>query len=346
MGTSIPPGEQERQAQTGAGFGPQAPAPASAATAADGDVEAQDLVPPRLEAAHEEPPLGVTLDLFEDDAPAGPPSGAARHPPRSRSRARRNTAAAQRAPEAGPGSAPAATFKAPTCEAAMPAFPSGPRAVPVHDAAGPPESLRRAVEQALLALPSEQLQAVVGQVAGTIVRSAEFQVALRAQLYTLVAPAITQALREALTLQEIRQSLRDTFLPGAAALPAALTREPLPHGATPQPAPPGPPPLDLDPPAGNAVLLIGYEPALARHYKAALAEAGYEAVIVEIGPNDQALPVEAYPCAIACLPDDVVEHVESVVSRHPFRQVLHLSATVRRLVEAVELALPLPQAQD
>jgi hypothetical protein len=99
-------------------------------------------------------------------------------------------------------------------------------------------------------------------------------------------------------------------------------------------------------PGGDAVLLAGYEPAAARSHKAALAEAGYEALIVEIGPNDQALPPEAWQCAIACLPDDVVEHVESVVSRHPLRKVLRVSASSRRLVEAVELEMPLPQSPE
>jgi hypothetical protein len=209
------------------------------------------------------------------------------------------------------------------------------------------ELLSGPVEQALLTLPAEQLQGVVGQVATAIVRSAEFQVALRAQLYTLVAPAITQALHGALSQQEIRESLRESVGPGV--LPAsALAGRP---GAMPPPTPgvaqvaPSPLPADAVLPGGEVVMLAGYEPAIARSYKTALAEAGYEALIVEIGPNDQALPVEAYRCAIACLPDDVLEHVESVVSRHPLRKVLHLSVTARRLVEAVELELPLGQAQ-
>ncbi|NML19006.1 hypothetical protein [Azohydromonas caseinilytica] len=338
MGTSISPGEQGRQPLADAGLGPEAP------MTVDVDGRTAAPVPPQAEPAHDEPVLGVTLDLFGDGELAGPLPGPARD--RSRSRSRRNASAAHH-PPAAPDQPVASPFKAPAYEAAAPVVPRWP-AAPEEDSAGlRAETLRRAVEQALLTLPSEQLQTVVGQVAGTIVRSAEFQLALRAQLYTLVAPAITQALREALSLQEIRQSLRETCLPGAAALPGALGREPsspamlLPQAAAPASAMP-----EALEPRGNAVLLIGYEPAIARSYKTALAEAGYEAFIAEIGPNDQSLPVEAWQCAIACLPDDAVEHVESVVSRHPFHQVLHLSVTARRLVEAVELALPLPQDQS
>ena len=284
-----------------------AAAPALAAEAAQLQATVPETVPG--------PALGVTLDLFGDvDAAfAGPLAGEARRTARGRSRARRE--------------APARL------------------AVP---AAMAQELLNGPVEQALLALPAEQLQGVVGQVATAIVRSAEFQVALRAQLYTLVAPAITEALRGALSQQEIRESLRDSVGPGAMSASAVVGRP----GAGPQlPAPgmaqvaPSPLPADVALPGGEAVMLAGYEPAIARGYKTALAEAGYEALIVEIGPNDQAMPVEAYRCAIACLPDDVLEHVESVVSRHPLRKVLHLSVTARRLVEAVELELPLGQAQ-
>ncbi|WP_298231301.1 hypothetical protein [uncultured Azohydromonas sp.] len=284
------------------------------------------------------PPLGVTLDLFGglDAAFAGPPADEARRAARGRSRARREAPATQRpAAEARVG----VPFSAQAPDEA-PARLAVPAAVARELPSGP-------VEQALLALPTEQLQCVVGRVATAIVRSAEFQMALRAQLYTLVAPAITEALRGALSRQEIRESLRESVGPGAL-LASALAGRP---GAVPPPTPgvaqvaPSPLPADVVPPEGEAVMLAGYEPAIARGYKTALAEAGYEALIVEIGPNDQALPVEAYRCAIACLPDDVLEHVESVVSRHPLRKVLHLSVTARRLVEAVELELPLGQAQ-
>lgn len=279
------------------------------------------------------PALGVTPDLFGDldTAFAGPLADEARRTVRGRSRARREAPAAQRPAEArigGPFSAQA------------PAHVTVPAAVAQELLGGP-------VEQALLALPAEQLQGVVGQVATAIVRSAEFQVALRAQLYTLVAPAITQALHGALSQQEIRESLRESVGPGVL-LASALAGRP---GAVPPPTAgvaqvaPSPLPANAVLPGGEVVMLAGYEPAIARGYKTALAEAGYEALIVEIGPNDQALPVEAYRCAIACLPDDVLEHVESVVSRHPLRKVLHLSVTARRLVEAVELELPLGQAQ-
>lgn len=283
------------------------------------------------------PTLGVTLDLFGDlDAAFAGPSAAEALRTRSRSRARREASAVQqRAAEARVG---------------VPFSVQAPDEAPAHatvPAAVAQELLSGPVEQALLALPAEQLQGVVGQVATAIVRSAEFQVALRAQLYTLVAPAITQALHGALSQQEIRESLRESVGPGV--LPAsALAGRP---GAMPPPTPgvaqvaPSPLPADAVLPGGEVVMLAGYEPAIARSYKTALAEAGYEALIVEIGPNDQALPVEAYRCAIACLPDDVLEHVESVVSRHPLRKVLHLSVTARRLVEAVELELELPLGQ-
>lgn len=285
------------------------------------------------------PALGVTLDLFGDldTAFAGPSADEARRTARGRSRARREAPAAQR---------PAAEARI-----GVPFSVQAPDEAPTHvtvPAVVTQELLSGPVEQALLALPAEQLQGVVGQVATAIVRSAEFQVALRAQLYTLVAPAITQALHGALSQQEIRESLRESVGPGG--LPAsALAGRP---SAVPSPPTPGvaqvaPSPLPADAvlPGGEVVMLAGYEPAIARGYKTALAEAGYEALIVEIGPNDQALPLEAYRCAIACLPDDVLEHVESVVSRHPLRKVLHLSVTARRLVEAVELELPLGQAQ-
>jgi hypothetical protein len=285
------------------------------------------------------PVLGVTLDLFGglDTAFAGPPADEARRTARGRSRARREAPEAQRpAAEARVG----VPFSAQAPDEA-PARLAMPAAVAQDLLNGP-------VEQALLALPAEQLQGVVGQVATAIVRSAEFQVALRAQLYTLVAPAITEALHGALSRQEIRESLRESVGPGV--LPASALAGRL--GAVPPPPTPGvaqvapsPLPADAALPGGEVVMLAGYEPAIARGYRTALAEAGYEALIVEIGPNDQALPVEAYRCAIACLPDDVLEHVESVVSRHPLRKVLHLSVTARRLVEAVELELPLGQAQ-
>ncbi|WP_156901533.1 hypothetical protein [Azohydromonas australica] len=286
-----------------------------------------------------EPALGVTLDLFGDlDAAfAGPSADEARRTARGRARARREAPAAQR---------PAAAARI-----GVPFSVQAPDEAPTHatvPAGVAQELLSGPVEQALLALPAEQLQGVVGQVATAIVRSAEFQVALRAQLYTLVAPAITQALHGALSQQEIRESLRESVGPGA---PTATTLTGRPGAVPPSPTPgvaqvaPSPLPADAVLPGGEVVMLAGYEPAIARGYKTALAEAGYEALIVEIGPNDQALPVEAYRCAIACLPDDVLEHVESVVSRHPLRKVLHLSVTARRLVEAVELELPLGQAQ-
>jgi hypothetical protein len=292
------------------------------------------------EAAHGlAPALGVTLDLFDglDSAFAGPPADGSRRAARGRSRARREVPAAWQPVAATRIDAPAHD-DAPV-----------PLATPTDAPAAVPQALLRGpVEQALLALPAEQLQGVVGQVATAIVRSAEFQVALRAQLYTLVAPAITDALRGALSQQEIRESLRESVGPGVLSA-SALPGHP---GAGAQPLTPGvaqvapsPPPADAAWPGGEAVMLAGYEPAVARDYRTALADAGYEAVIVEIGPNDQALPVEAFRCAIACLPDDVLEHVESVVSRHPLRKVLHLSVTARRLVEAVELELPLGQAQ-
>lgn len=281
------------------------------------------------------PALGMTLDLFGglDTAFAGPPADEARRTARGRSRARRETPAAQR---------PAAEARV-----GMPFSTQLPDETPPRltvPAAVAQELLGGPVEQALLALPTEQLQGVVGQVATAIVRSAEFQVALRAQLYTLVAPAITEALHGALSRQEIRESLRESVGPGVMSA-ATLAGRP---GVAPPPTPgvaqvaPSPLPADAVLPDGEVVMLAGYEPAIARGYKTALAEAGYEALIVEIGPNDQALPMEAYRCAIACLPDDVLEHVESVVSRHPLRKVLHLSVTARRLVEAVELELPLP----
>jgi hypothetical protein len=296
---------------------------------------------------HEDEPVrGVTLDLFDDLAPAAlaAPGAAAR----GSSRTRRGATAAARRAGPGAGAPPVAAPAAAVDEAAATPAGSG------EDAVG------RSVEQALRTLPAQALQDVVGQVATAIVRSGEFQVALRAQLYTLVAPAITDALRGALSVQEIQQSLRDAFgdaASGAQALrlaqAAAYAREAAaPHAAAAprvaqlvQPASAQAEGPDAPQPLGEAVLLAGYEPSLARQYKAALAEAGYEALIVEIGPNDSALPVEAFQCAIACLPDDVLEHVESVVSRHPLRHVLHVSATPRRLVEAVELVLPLPQRQ-
>lgn len=308
-----------------------AAAPALAAEAAPLRATAPETVPG--------PALGVTLDLFGDvDAAfAGPLAGEARRTARGRSRARREAPAAQR---------PAAEARV-----GVPFPAQAPDEAPARlavPAAMAQELLNGPVEQALLALPAEQLQGVVGQVATAIVRSAEFQVALRAQLYTLVAPAITQALHGALSQQEIRESLRESVGPGVLSASALAGRP----GAVPPPPTPGvaqvaPSPLPADAvlPGGEVVMLAGYEPAIARGYKTALAEAGYEALIVEIGSNDQALPVEAYRCAIACLPDDVLEHVESVVSRHPLRKVLHLSVTARRLVEAVELELPLGQAQ-
>jgi hypothetical protein len=303
-----------------------------------------------------EPVRGVTLDLFGDLEPSAlpAPDGARGAAARGSSRTRRGGAAAARhaGPQAGaalPVAAPAAAVDeaASVDEVTAAAAGSGGYAVGCS------------VEQALRALPAQALQDVVGQVATAIVRSGEFQVALRAQLYTLVAPAITDALRGALSVQEIRQSLRDAFGDGASsaqalrlAQAAAYAREAAaPHAAAPRVAHVGQSTSaqaegqDAAQPLGEAVLLAGYEPSLARQYKAALAEAGYEALIVEIGPNDSALPVEAFQCAIACLPDDVLEHVESVVSRHPLRHVLHVSATPRRLVEAVELVLPLPQRQ-
>lgn len=285
------------------------------------------------------PALGVTLDLFGDlDAAfAGPSADEARRTVRGRSRARREASAAQRlAAEARIG----VPFSALVPDEAL--------AHVTVPAVGAQELLSGSVEQALLALPAEQLQGVVGQVATAIVRSAEFQVALRAQLYTLVAPAITQALQGALSQQEIRESLRESVGPGVLPASALAGR---PGAVAPPPTvgvaqvAPSPLPADAVLPGGEVVMLAGYEPAIARGYKTALAEAGYEALIVEIGPNDQALPMEAYRCAIACLPDDVLEHVESVVSRHPLRKMLHLSVTARRLVEAVELELPLGQAQ-
>jgi hypothetical protein len=299
-----------------------------------------------LPLAGAEPAWGTTLDLFSDlpPAPAAPPAGS-----KGKGKATRQRAAAERraAPDA------ASTARVPLAVGGH--APSGP---------GPTEAaLRHGVEQALLTLPADQLQGVVGQLATTIVRSGEFQVALRAQLYTLVAPAISDALRGALSAQEIRQSLREAWVPGAAPLPpGAVTREAAAPayatvvGGAAQPAwstsPPGvaqlapsSSPGPMLQPGGDAVLLAGYEPAVARSHKAALAEAGYEVLIVEIGPNDQALPPEAFLCGIACLPDDVAEHVESLVSRHPLHKVLRVSASSRRLVEAVELEKPL-QRED
>ncbi|WP_157267879.1 hypothetical protein [Azohydromonas aeria] len=302
-----------------------------------------------------QPPLGVTLDLFgdADAAHAGPREGVPVQRPRGKGRTRRGASSAVPALQGvRTGAAlPDTTVAAPEPARAVTDAPALPRPEPTG-AGG--EAVQRAVEQALLALAPGQLRGLVGDVATAIVRSTEFQMALRAQLYTLVAPAIGTALRDALSLEEVRESLRAAFGPHAPPLPAlpGAVREALPvyggaaaatAGATPRVAQLAPASSDDAPvqPLGQAVLLAGYEPAVARGYKAALAAAGYEALIVEIGPNDQALPLEAFQCAIACLPDDAMDHVESVVSRHPLRQVLHLSATARRLVEAVEVALPL-----
>ncbi|WP_066341947.1 hypothetical protein [Azohydromonas lata] len=302
---------------------------------------------------------GLTLDLFGDLEPAPPaPSGAARGG-RGKARSRRGANEARREPAQAGTRVP------------WPADGPGHGGAPQAGADGPARSAAAAlgheVEQALAALPASELQGVVGQVATAIVRSGEFQVALRAQLYTLVAPAISEALRGALAVQEVRQSLRDAFGDGEAgaqalqrAQAAARARDACTvpyagglagaYAAAPRVAqvvqplagPTAGSNGDAPLPLGEAVLLAGYEPPLARQYKAALAEAGYESVIVEVGPNDAALPPEAFTCAIACLPDDAAEHVQSLLSRHPLRQVLHVSATPRRLVEAVELVMPPP----
>lgn len=307
------------------------------------------------------PPLGVTLDLFGDDdaAHSGPREDPAAQRSRGKGRTRRGASASARAAQqdaAADGGAAHGEAVAPAAAAAAAENPADAPVVPKPAASNSGgEAVQRAVEQALLALAPGQLRGLVGDVATAIVRSTEFQMALRAQLYTLVAPAIGTALRDALSLEDIRESLRAAFGPHAPPLPAlpGTVREALPAyggaataasaGAAPRVAQLAPASGDDAPvqPLGQAVLLAGYEPAVARGYKAALAQAGYEALIVEIGPNDQALPLEAFQCAIACLPDDAMDYVESVVSRHPLRQVLHLSATARRLVEAVELALPL-----
>lgn len=262
-------------------------------------------------AAGSDPARGVTLDLFDAlPLPADAPAEAAR-PARGRR-------------------------AAPLRQPAAPSL-SVPMAPPAAPEAGP------GLEQALAGLPAEQLQGVVGRVATAIVRSAEFQFALRAQLYTLVAPAVAEALREGLSQDAVRNSLREGF--GGAttgpATPSARTVSAPAMPGGPAVASAAPPPEPFVTAAANAVLLVGYEPAAASAHKAALAAAGYEGVIAEVGPNDAALPADAWRCAIACLPDEVMEHVESLVSRHPFQQVLRVSATARRLAEAVELALPL-----